>query len=150
LALNGNGVDYPGFEAIIDEYGNTRSANLAKAYAGICYFKMREHEKALKLLKSFSGKDNMISPSVTGLIGDCYVNMGNVKEGIIYFEKAAKQAANPVISPAYLKKAGLAYENLNQYKDAMKVYTRIKEDYAGSMEAVDIDKYITRASVLAK
>ena len=34
----------------------------------------------------------MVSPAVTGLIGDCYVNMGNTKEGISYFEKAAKEA----------------------------------------------------------
>ena len=54
---------------------------------------MGDNEKALDMLKSFSGSDNMISPAVTGLIGDCYVNMGNVKEGISYFEKAAKQAA---------------------------------------------------------
>lgn len=70
----------------------------------------------------------MISPAITGLIGDCYVNMGNVKEGISYFEKAAKQASNEVISPTYLKKAGIAYESLKQYGDAVKAYTTIKEN----------------------
>ena len=38
LALNGNGADYEGFEAIIDQYGSTDAGNLAKAYAGICYY----------------------------------------------------------------------------------------------------------------
>lgn len=147
LALNGNGADYIGFEGIIDQYGGTASGNLAKAYAGICYFKMGETEKALDKLKSFSGDDEMISPAIVGLIGDCYVNMGNVKEGVGYFEKAAKKADNEVISPVYLKKAGLAYENLKQYDNAVKAYTTIKEKYFNSMEAADIDKYITRASV---
>ena len=55
LALNGNGADYEGFEAIIDQYGNTDAGNLAKAYAGICYYNMGEPEKALDLLKSFKG-----------------------------------------------------------------------------------------------
>jgi tetratricopeptide (TPR) repeat protein len=150
LALNGNGVDYIGFETIISDYGSTKAGNLAKAYAGICHLKMGENDKALKLLKSFNGKDNMISPAITGLIGDCYVNMGNTKEGIGYFEKAAQQASNSTISPAYLKKTGLAYESLNQYKDAVKAYTAIKEKYFGSTEAADIDKYIMRASALAK
>ena len=150
LALNGNGADFPGFESIISDYGSTNAGNLAKAYAGICYFKMGETDKAIKLLKSFSGSDNMISPAITGLIGDCYVNMGNTKEGISYFEKAANKAANTAISPAYLKKAGLAYESLNQYNDAIKAYTAIKEKYAASMEASDIDKYITRASQKTK
>lgn len=150
LALNGNGADYEGFEAIIDQYGSTDAGNLAKAYAGICCFKMGDTEKAMKHLKSFSGSDNMISPAITGLIGDCLVNMGNTKEGISYFEKAAKQADNEVVSPVYLKKAGIAYESLKQYNDAIKVYTTIKDKYYTSMEAADIDKYITRASALTK
>ncbi|RHJ95316.1 tetratricopeptide repeat protein [Parabacteroides bouchesdurhonensis] len=150
LALNGNGSDYDGFEAIIDQYGTTDAANLAKAYAGICYYKLGDAQKALNMLKSFSASDKMISPAITGLIGDCYVNMGNVKEGISYFEKAAKQADNEVISPVYLKKAGIAYESMKQYKDAVKAYSTIKDKYYTSMEAADIDKYITRASASAE
>lgn len=150
LALNGNGADYDGFEAIIKEYGSTDAGNLAKAYAGICYAKLGENEKALNYLKSFSASDNMISPAVTIALGDCYVNMDNTKEGIKCFEKAAKDANNVVLAPIALKKAGIAHESLKQYKEAVKVYTTIKEQYFNSMEAADIDKYITRASELAK
>ncbi len=150
LALNGNGYDYDGFESIINQYGSTKSGNLAKAYAGICYYRLGESEMALKNLKSFSAKDDMISPAITGLIGDCYVNLGQVKESISYFEKAAKQADNAVVSPTYLKKAGIAYESLGQYNDAAKAYTTIKEKYNNSAEASDIDKFITRANLLAK
>lgn len=146
LALNGNGADFLGFEGIIDKYGSTASGNLAKAYAGICYFKMGDTKNAIAKLKSFSGDDSMISPAIVGLIGDCYVNMGDVKEGVSYFEKAAKKADNVVISPVYLKKAGIAYESLKQYDDAVKAYTTIKEKYYNSTEAADIDKYIARAS----
>ena len=149
LALNGNGADFEGFEAIIDQYGSTDAGNQAKAYAGICYFKLGDTQKALDKLKSFSGKDEMISPAITGLIGDCYVNMGDTQKGISYFEKAAKEASNEVVSPVYLKKAGIAYESLQQYKDAVKAYTAIKDNYFNSVEAADIDKYITRASALA-
>lgn len=149
LALNGNGADYEGFEAIIDQYGSTDAGNLAKAYAGICYFKMGDTQKALDMLKSFDGKDEMVSPAITGLIGDCYVNMGDTQKGISYFEKAAKEASNEIISPVYLKKAGIAYESLKQYKEAVKAYTAIKDNYFTSLEAADIDKYITRASALA-
>lgn len=150
LALNGNGADYIGFEGIIDKYGNTKAGNLAKAYAGICYYKMGDTQKALDLLKSFSPKDQMISPAITGLIGDCYVALGNVKEGIDYFKKASKEADNNVISPTYLKKAGRAYESLGQYKDAVEMYTTIKDKYSTSMDATDIDKYIVRASAMNK
>ena len=150
LALNGNGADYEGFEAIIDQYGNTKPGNLAKAYAGICYAKLGQYDQALENLKSFDASDDMISPAIIGLIGDCYVNMDNAKEGVTYFEKAANAADNEVISPIYLKKAGIAYESMQQYNDAVKVYTQIKEKYFNSMEAADIDKYISRATALAK
>ena len=150
LALNGNGADYEGFEAIIDQYGNTKPGNLAKAYAGICYTKLGQYDQALENLKSFDASDDMISPAIIGLIGDCYVNMDNAKEGVTYFEKAANAADNEVISPIYLKKAGIAYESMQQYNDAVKVYTQIKEKYFNSMEAADIDKYIARATALAK
>ena len=147
IALNGNGFDYDGFEYITQQYGGTKSGNLAKAYAGICYFKLGDIENAMKHLKSFSTNEDYISPAITGLIGDCYVESGNIKEGISYFEKAASKADNDLISPIFLKKAGLAYENLRQFDNAIKAYTKIKEKHAASMEAMDIDKYITRAQL---
>lgn len=150
LALNGDGLNVEGFKSIIDQYGSTDAGNLAKAYAGICYFKLGDNESALDMLKSFSGGDEMLSPTIVGLIGDCYVNMGNTEEGISYFEKAASQADNDVISPVYLKKAGVAYESLKQYDKAVKAYTTIKEKYFASVEASDIDKYIARASAANK
>lgn len=150
LALNGDGLNVEGFKSIIDQYRSTDAGNLAKAYAGICYFKLGDNESALDMLKSFSGGDEMLSPTIVGLIGDCYVNMGNTEEGISYFEKAASQADNDVISPVYLKKAGVAYESLKQYDKAVKAYTTIKEKYFASVEASDIDKYIARASAANK
>jgi len=150
LALNGNGIDYDGFEYIIDNYSGTKSANLAKAYAGICYYKTGDYDNALKLLKSFDCDDDILSPAITGLIGDCYVDAGRVAEGITWFEKAAAKVNSDFTSPIYLKKAGLAYESLQQYDKAVKAYTAIKEKHAASMEAADIEKYIVRAELAAK
>ncbi|MDR3308831.1 MAG: CDC27 family protein [Tannerella sp.] len=150
LALNGNGVDYDGFEQIIDQYGGTKSANLAKAYAGVCYYKTGDYESAIKHLKSFDSDDDNIAPAIIGLIGDCYVDAGDTKQGIAFFEKAASKASNDFLSPIYLKKAGIAYESLQQYDAAVKAYTAIKERHAASMEAMDIDKYIVRAQSAAK
>ncbi|MDR1381813.1 MAG: tetratricopeptide repeat protein [Tannerella sp.] len=149
LALHGNGVDYDGFEQIIEQYGGTKAGNLAKAYAGICYYKTGDMENAIKHLKSFKSDDDNISPAITGLIGDCYVESGDVRQGISYFEKAASKADNDFLSPVYLKKIGIAYESLQQYDNAVKAYAAIKEKHAASMEATDIEKYIIRAQMSA-
>lgn len=150
IALYGNGLDYEGFESIVNQYGRTKTGNLAKAYAGICYYKLGDPQSAIKQLKSYKGNDEQFAPRVTGLIGDCYVSMGNTKEAVKYFEKAAAKANDQNISPIYLKKAGIAYESLKQYKDAIKVYKLIKEKYSASMEALEIDKYIVRAEHLSQ
>jgi tetratricopeptide (TPR) repeat protein len=150
LALYGNGVDYDGFEYIIKQYSGTKSGNLAKAYAGICYYKTGDMESAIKQLKSFKSKDDNIAPAIIGLIGDCYVESGDVKQGITFFEKAAAKANNDFLSPIFLKKAGIAYESLQQYDKAIEKYTAIKEKHAASVEALDIEKYIVRAQQPAK
>ncbi|MDO5571092.1 MAG: tetratricopeptide repeat protein [Bacteroidales bacterium] len=145
-ALEGNGGDFIGFEAIIKENSSTKAGNLAKAYAGICQMRLGNYEQAIKHLESFSASDLLVSPAVVGAVGDCYVEMGKVKEAIAYFEKAAAKANNELISPIYLKKAGIAYESLGQYADAVKVYQNIKDNWSTSMESADIEKYIERAS----
>ena len=147
LALNGNDVDYDGFEYIISKYKGTKSANLAKAYAGICCFKTGDTESAIKYLKSFRTKEDNLAPAIIGLIGDCYVESGDVMQGISFFEKAAAKANNDFLSPIYLKKAGIAYESLQQFENAIKAYTAIREKHAASMEAMDIEKYIVRAQM---
>ena len=145
VALSGNGGDFIGFEAIIDQYGSTKAGNLAKAYAGLSYMQKGEYEKAINHLKSFSANDMLISPAIIGAIGDAYVNMGNTKEGISYFEKAANKGSNDLIAPIYLKKAGIAYESINDYKGAVKAYQTIKDKYPNAAEGRDIEKYIDRA-----
>ncbi|MDR2691023.1 MAG: tetratricopeptide repeat protein [Dysgonamonadaceae bacterium] len=149
-ALNGDSVSCIGFLGVIDEYGFTKTGKLAKAYAGICYYHLGQYDEALEYLKSYSVDDKIISPVVAGLIGDCYVNTDNVEKGVKYFRKAASKAGSQYISPVYLKKAGLAYESLSDFKNAVKVYNTIKEQYAGSVEAADIDRYIIRASAQIK
>ena len=150
LALHGNGFDYDGFEQIIKQYGGTKAGNLARAYAGICYYKTGDMENAIKHLKSFKTKEDNIAPVYVGLIGDCYVESGDIVKGISFFEKAAAMAKNDFLSPIYLKKAGIAYEHLQQYDKAIKAYTTIKEKHAASMEAMDIEKYIVRAQLANK
>ena len=146
-ALEGNGGDYNGFETIIHENGSTKAGNIAKAYAGVSYMRLGQYDKAIKSLESFSANDILVAPTLVGAIGDCYVELDQVDKGITYFEKAAKQANNELVSPIYLKKAGIAYESLSKYADAVKAYQAIKDQYPSSTEANDIDKYIERAKM---
>ena len=150
LALNGDGKDYVGFLGIIEDYGVTKTAKLARAYAGICYYHLNKPEEALEYLKKFDANDKVVTPLIKGLMGDCYVDLGDIAEGIKYFNKAASEANSDFFSPIYLKKAGIAYESIFDYPNAIKMYQTIKNKYPNSQEAGDIDKYIDRAGLETK
>ncbi len=143
VALDGDGVNFIGFKEIASEYSLTSSGNLAAAYTGICYYKLGQYQDAIKYLSQYDGDDTYFTTTVIGLTGDCYVDLGETSKAISYYEKAADMN-NMVMSPVYLKKAGIAYESLKQPADAEKMYTEIKEKYPKSSEASDIDKYIAR------
>lgn len=148
LALFGNGNDYIGFESIIDRYKGTKTADLAHAYAGISYSRIGDNEKALAHLKKFKGGDLLITPAVTGAIGDVYMNMEQPDQAINSFLKAAKDADNEMLSPIYYKKAGEAYLSKGDYDKAIEVFTRIKETYLNSPESREADKFIQQAQFL--
>jgi tetratricopeptide (TPR) repeat protein len=148
LAVFGNGNDYIGFESVIARYKGTKTADLAHAYAGISYSRMGNNEKALEHLKKFKGGDLLVTPAVTGAIGDVYMNMGLTDEAISSFLKAAREADNEMLSPVYCKKAGEACLSKADYDRAIEIFTRIKDTYLNSPEAREADKFIQQALFL--
>lgn len=144
LALNGDGAEYIGFEGIIDDYSVTKTAKLAAAYAGLCYKNMGDFKKAADYLNRSNASDIMVSPAITGAVGDCYVEMGDLNKAINYFEQAA-EADNELLAPIYMMKAGRAYEALEKWGKAVKIYEQLKKRYPLSQEGQDIDRYIERA-----
>ncbi len=82
----------------------------------------------------------MTKPTVSvllQLLTDTVCSDKAVKE----FEAAAK-SENGIIAPIALKKAGIAYLSLDNKKAAKQAFQTIKDKYATSAEAQDIDKYI--------
>lgn len=149
LAINGDG-NYLGFEAIINQYGITPSANLAHYYLGMCYLRKGDYEKAIENLKNYSGNDEITVPLATGAIGDAYMELNKVDDAVSYYKKAAELRKNKFTAPIFLMKAGLAYEELGKYQDAVDAYEKIKKDYAETNEGREADKYIARAKALTK
>ena len=147
LALNGDG-QYLGFIDIASDYSGTSAGNLANYYAGICHLNLGDNESAIDLLSSFNANDEIVSSIAFGGIGDAYMNLGDRDKAISFYEKAAKNSNNKFTTPIYLKKAALAHESNGDYNDALKHYEKIKAEYGETREAADIDKYITRASLM--
>ena len=146
LALNGDGQNY-GFIQIIDEFSGTKTANLAKYYAGGILLKQGEYDRALKYLKSFSSKDKVISSQAKGNIGDIFMELERYEKAKEYYLKAAEDNENEFSTPIFLKKAAMASIALDNWKDAGEFYSMIKKKYPDSSEAQEADKFIARGTV---
>ncbi|RYY36522.1 MAG: tetratricopeptide repeat protein [Sphingobacteriaceae bacterium] len=142
-AINGD-AGYPGFKKIIDEYSNTKAANLAYFYLGTAYLNKGEYGKAIDNLTSYRGDDYIVAAEALGATGDAYVELKDWDNAETYFKKAADKASNAFLSPLYLKKLGLVYEQKKDNKAAAEAYNKIKKDYPQSNEAQNIDAYIAR------
>ncbi len=146
-ALNGDSLGYAGFIKLADEFSGTAAGNLANAYAGICYAQLGKYEDATKYLDKFSADDQLVAPSIIGTLGNCYAQMGQLDKAAATLLKAASRAESNSLSPVYLIQAGQILEKQGKNAEAIEAYKQVKTKYPNSFQAMDIDKYIERASV---
>ena len=145
-AINGDG-NVKGFLKVIDEFGGTKTANIAKLYAGLAYAKIDKVDDAIKYLEDFTAQDDdIVSPAAIGALGNLYIQKGENEKGIRTLIKAADKADNDAVSPVFLLQAGQVYESLGQNDKALELYKRIKKEYLRNAISQDIDKYIERAT----
>jgi len=148
LALNGDGQNW-GFLKVIDKYGGTETGNLAEFYAGDCYIKLNDNEKAIKHLKKFSSNSKPVQARAYKLIADAYGDMGNNKEAFEYYKKAGhhfekdeNNSAEALFMAAYL-----AQRSLNDTKSAVELYKEIKEKFPKTQQAFEADNYLAQMGV---
>lgn len=149
-ALNGDSIGFAGFLKVADEYSGTKAANLAKAYAGICYAQMSKYNEAIKQLSDFDADDQMVAPAILGATGNCYAEIGQLDKAASTLLKAADNADNSTLSPIFLMQAGEILVKQGKFDDAISAYTKIKDKYFQSYQAMDIDKYIEQAKLMKK
>lgn len=145
VALEGdeNGV---GFLAVIEQYGSTPSGNLAKHCAGICYLKLGDLENAAKYLAKYKAVKGLAGAIVNaqnlGLQGDVAFEQGNLAAAVKFYEKAVAAADNNYTAPLYLRKAGLAEQQLGNKQAAEAYFQKILTSYPASQEAREAEKLL--------
>ena len=149
-ALNGDSIGYTGFLKVASDFSGTKAANLAKAYAGICYAHLGKYDEAIKYLNDFDGTDQMVGPAVLAAAGNCYAQLDQLDKAASSLLKAADKADSNTLSPIYLLQAGEILVKQGKVEEAINAYTTIKDKYFQSYQAMDIDKYIEQAKLLKK
>ncbi len=150
LALNGQEGVFEGFAKIADQYSTTASGNLAKYYAGICYKNLGQYEEAIDYLNDFDADDFLLSSMAISTTADCYFQLEKYEKAADLYQKASKLNPNSFSSPIFLYRAGIAYEKLEKWKEALKMYKELEIKYPFSMEGREVQKYITRVEMAQK
>ncbi|MGB5943131.1 MAG: tetratricopeptide repeat protein [Leeuwenhoekiella sp.] len=144
LALNGGEGKY-GFVDIIDNYGGTKAGNLANYYAGMAYLNMKQYQEAIDFLEDFDSDDEILAPLAHGGIGDAFVQLDQLEEGLGYYKEAAEMRENPFTTPRFLHKAGIIALKLEMYGEAEGYFKEIRSKYPDAAEADDIEMFIAQA-----
>ncbi len=144
VALNGKNGKY-GLLDVADNYGGTPSGNLAHYYAGMSYLEMKDYQNAISHLQDFSSDDQILAPLAKGAIGDAFMQLDQAEEALGYYETAASMSVNDFTTPRFLFKAGITAIELGKMDLAVDHLTRVKEEYATSDYASQVDLYLGRA-----
>jgi len=144
LALNG-GEGKLGFLGIADTYSGTQAAKLAHYYAGTTYLNLGKFKEAIQHLEQFDSKDLFLKAMSLGAIGDAFAELKQNNEAFEYYKKASEHTPNDFTTPRYAYKAGLMALELGKKEEALKLFTNIKDNYKGSIEAANIDVYLGMA-----
>ena len=146
LAINGDG-NYFGLLDIIDNYGITKKANLAKYYTGMSYLYLGEYEEALYYLNKFKTKDLLLAPITEGAKGDVYLELGDTNNALKQYKKAIAFPENELTTPIFTMKAASLLESMGKLQDAITMYENIKAKYPNSEEGINADRYIARIKI---
>lgn len=146
-ALNGDGVN-KGFVSVINTYSGTKTANLAKYYAGVCNLKLGKFADAVKYLKDFSTDSKPVQMMAYGCLGDAYSEINKKGDAVDAYKKASSTFEDDKDNSAeYLFRAALLSEVLGKNKEALDMYKQLKDKFPGTARGAQADKYIYRLNV---
>jgi tetratricopeptide (TPR) repeat protein len=140
LALKGTGGNV-GLLEIADNYGSTPAGNLANYYVGVAYMRQGKFDEAITYLNEFSASDLIIQGKAYALLGDAHMEKANAKEAISYYNKAVDYKPNKQMTPGYLMKLGIAYEETGDKDGAIEAYGELIEKYPTSLDVLAATKY---------
>ena len=124
LALQGSDGKY-GFVNIAKKYKGTAAGNLANYYAGISYLKTNNYQQAI-------------------------IYLNQAEDALDYYEKAARTKSNVALTPLFLIKAANIALKLGAGEKAEKLFTEVKEKYATTSAAKNIEMHINKAKYAQK
>ncbi len=139
-AINGDVATGKGLEKLAKS--GYAGGEIAKYDLGVAYLNNGQYKEAIKALKDVDFDDDMLGTEALGMIGDAYMELGDVSNALTYYTKAYKNRDNILTTPLYMMKAGLCLEISKKYEKAADVYEKLIADYPFSKQKDDAEKYL--------
>ncbi|MBU1298862.1 MAG: tetratricopeptide repeat protein [Bacteroidetes bacterium] len=131
-----------GLKSIVDEYGGSKSGNLARYYLANSYYMIGETDQALEEFNNVSLSDHLLQASAYAGIAACYERKGNNLEAAKYYYKAADEVSDQSQTPEYLNLAAKNYGTAGEKTKAVDIFKRIKNEYTNHPAAREVDRFI--------
>jgi len=148
IAINGvPEKNVSGLQSIVDNYGSTKSGNIAKFYLANAYYNSQNYDKAQQYFNDFSSNGNtLVENSAIAGIGACYEAKGDFKKAAEYYEKAALKNSDDPNAPDNLVNAARNFGKSGEKDRAVELLKKVKKDYPTSTAARDVDRYMAEVS----
>lgn len=142
LALENPGEGFMGLLDIIDDYGRTKTGNLARYYAGISYLHLGDYNEAVVYLKRYKHDKLVTAITKFGALGDAYSELNDFGNAKKYYNRAIKQKPNELLTPYYLHKLFMLYRSEGNYDETIKIFKRMKEEFPTSNFTRDTERFV--------
>lgn len=117
--------------------------DLAAYLLASSYMQNNELRRALSTLKSANFENKILRAKTSGLIGDCYSDLGEYEEAIKSYLYAAEEELNSALTPTYLFKAHLCSKALGKDSDSQMYLHTIYNRFVEFSDLYQIEKYLS-------
>ena len=135
-----------GLKAIVENYGNTESGEIARLYLANAYYNLGKYDESMQQYESFSSGNKLLEASAQSGLASCHEAKGEYAKAAASYEKAAGMVSNQINTPEYLTAAARCYGKAGDKEKAIALLKRLKTEYPTSPQARDVDRYISEFS----
>lgn len=140
------GTDVIGLSSIVNNYGGTEQGEIARLFLANSYFGLGKIDEALKEYSDFSGSNSVYKASAIAGEASCYESKGEFEKAATLYIKASNVNKNNSQNAEYILSAGINYNKLGNKAKAKELFESIKNDYATSQAAREIDRFLVQVN----
>jgi TolA-binding protein len=117
------------FQAIVDKYPHTRTADMAHYFLGVTAVSLNDNAAAERDFKEVaSGGNREVASLAKDALASLYVNINRSKEAVAIYQELINKPTDSVSKVTAQLQLAEAYQNSNQPLDAKRIYEQVKKE----------------------